>query len=135
MSESSVYRREMAAGDPARPSGLWRAFAGYGLWAVCFTVLYAVHALACTWMFTANLGGQWLSISTITGILFGIWAAFLFCLLVMTGRSGARVRVVRADARPCVLNFMVLLTFIADASAVVVTFISGLPVIFSNTCV
>lgn len=148
------------------PPTLWRAFAGFGLWAVCFTVLYTGHALACTWVASSSgrVGELFGMADGITWLLVVLWLFFVLWLLVLTLRSGSRVRAVRQqvashvehrsddnaayddcrlqnpDSRGWVqvqrrsLRFMVNLTFAADITAVVVTVISGLPVILTPAC-
>lgn len=149
------------------PPTLWRAFAGFGLWAVCFTVLYTAHALVCTWITSpsGDLNTLLTQTGRVTWILVAIWMFFVLWLVVLTLRSGARVRVVRrqrlasldktqsgdtpaadfrlqnpesdgwAQAQRRSLWFMVRLTFVVDISSVVITVISGLPVILTPACV
>lgn len=148
------------------PPTLWRAFAGFGLWAVGFTVLYTGHALACTWVATPSGGvGELFGMAGgVTWLLVGIWLFFLLWLGVLTLRSGLRARTVRhqvakrvehrrdGDA-PCddfrlqnpdssgwvqaqrrSLRFMVNLTFAVDMTAVVITVVSGLPIVLTPAC-
>lgn len=135
MNEQLLYRRSSVTDNMITPPTLWRAFTGYGMWAVCFTILYTGHALGCTWMVTSSHGSPSVSPSTVTGVLAGIWLVFIFYMLAMTVRSGIRARQVRAAVQGRSLRFMVVLTFIADASAVVVIVISGLPIVLTGACV
>lgn len=76
---------------------LWRAFAGFGLWAVCFTVLYTVHALACTWVASSSgsVGELFGGTEGVTWLLVVFWLFFVLWLVVLTLRSGLRARAVR----------------------------------------
>lgn len=118
-----------------RSRALWRAFLGFGLWAICFTLLYVVHALGCTWL-GLPAGDAMATVAPISSkpimwLLATLWAAFVFWLVVLTVRSGARVCAARDQQHR---QWMLRLTFISDIVAVVVTLISGLPVILTPVC-
>lgn len=147
-----------------RPPTLWRAFASLGIWAVCFTVLYTGHALACTMI--AESTGTVLPLGSrgsVTGLLVAIWLFFLLWLSALALRSVARARAVQRQthykeggapvATPAAdyvlqdpasagwvnvyrrsLRFMVMLTLVTDLSSVVITVISGLPIILTPAC-
>lgn len=164
---SLSWRRSPVRAQPGSPPTLWRAFAGFGLWAVAFTVLYTGHALACTWISFSRDSGEalWAGPGAVTGLLAALWAIFVFWLVVLSLRSGAHVRRVnhyvrkrglqnrehgRAAgdfrlqdpdsagwmiARRRSLRFMVVLTFAVDVASVIITVISGLPIIFTPACV
>lgn len=134
MNPPFFYQRSPDRGTMGAPPTLWRAFAGYGVWAVCFTVLYSGHALGCLWILTFSNGSPSVSPSGVNAVLTGIWLFFVFYVLVLTVRSGIRARNGRA-ALQCGSRFMVMLTFIADASSAVVTVITGLPIILTPACV
>lgn len=148
------------------PPTLWRAFAGFGLWAICFTVLYTAHALACTWITgpSGDVNALLTQTGRVTWLLVAIWMFFVLWLIVLSLRSGVRVLAVRrlmlanlgetqsgdtpaADFRlqnpesggstqvqRRSLWFMVRLTFVVDISSVVITVISGFPVILTPAC-
>src|SRR5690554_1347307 len=65
------------------PPTLWRAFTGFGLWAVCFTVLYTAHALACTWIMSPSGDVNALLTQTgrVTWLLVAIWVFFVLWLV------------------------------------------------------
>lgn len=111
--------------------GLWRALSAYGVWAVCFTVLYTFHALGCTGWSSGWPGVPpgLISPAGLDGFLVLTWLGFVAALLVMTWRSGRRV-----GRRPAPAHFMDRLTFLVDASAVVITLASGLPVVLVPAC-
>lgn len=142
------------------PPSLWRAFTGYGLWAVCFTALYTGHALGCAWISAAS-GRVLASPVGLTAGLAMIWMFFILWLLVLTVRSGLWLRAIsaaqngRQHASKDLIDrcfqyaphssvwpplwrrsarFMVVLTLIADASALAVTVVSGLPVVMTPAC-
>ena len=158
--------RPFGVAQSGSPPTLWRAFAGFGLWAVCFTVLYTGHALACTWVArsSGSVGGLFGRVDGVTWLLVVIWLFFVLWLVVLTLRSGLRARAVRHQVGNRVehchesdatndecrlqnphsrgwvqvqrrsLRFMVNLTFVVDITAVVITVISGLPVILTPAC-
>lgn len=154
--------------NAGEPPTLWRAFAGFGIWAVCFTVLYTGHALGCT-LFVAPSGDAMtyspVVMNRLTWLLAGTWMVFVCWLAYMSLRSAVRVRSVDqhlrkkrtvSDAEGLMLNgdgkkrsvgtstwnlvrcrslrFMVILTFVADASSVVITVTVGLPIVLTPVC-
>lgn len=114
-----------------RVPGLWRALSAYGLWAVCFTVLYTLHALGCTGWSAGwpGVAPGLISPVGLAGLLVLVWLGFIAALLAMTWRSGRRLR-----PRCAPTPFMDRLTFLVDASAVVITLASGLPVVLVPAC-
>lgn len=114
------------------PPGMWRAIASYSVWAVCFTVLYTGHALACTAWADAGAAavGAAAAPATVRMALFALWFVFILWLLILTRRS--RQRYLHGANGP---GFMPRLVYLLDASAVVVTVVSGLPVVLSPACV
>ena len=141
VSSSSGVNRSvsvMAAGLTSPPS-LWRAFTGYGLWALCFTVLYAGHALGCVYGYgvAASSSGAFAATATTTGLfwlLTAIWMFFVLWLMVLFKRNRATFAAPEAQASRRSARFMVVLTFVADLSAVAITVISGLPVLLTPVC-
>lgn len=161
-----LQSRSCGTAQPGPPPTLWRAFAGFGLWAVCFTVLYTGHALACTWFVprTGELNELQTMTASVVWLLVAIWVFFLLWLVVLTLRSGAKAwrvgrqphnssegsspeqtsvdefRLQNPDSAGWTqvhrrsLSFMVKLTFVVDVSSVVITVISGLPVILTPAC-
>lgn len=113
------------------PPGMWRAIASYSVWAVCFTVLYTGHALACTaWVDAGGAGvGAAVAPATVRMALFALWLVFIVWLLILARRSRQRYR--HGANAP---GFMPRLIYLLDASAVVVTVVSGLPVVLSPVC-
>lgn len=128
--------------DNATAPTLWRAFAGFGLWAVCFTVLYTVHALGCTWFVTPTSDEIFLSpamTGAVVWLLIIIWIFFILLLLVLTWRSAIRFRVMSRQpycgtTGRMSRRFMLILTFVSDSTAVVITATSGLPIIMTPVC-
>lgn len=134
MNEQSLYRRIFASEAITAPT-LWRAFASYGVWAVCFTVLYTGHALGCTWILTSGRSGLTVSPAAVTSILIGVWLFFVVAQLMLAVRSAIRAKAVRPQAPGRTRQFMSSLTVIADASALGVTLITGLPIILTKACI
>lgn len=135
MNGLSLFRHSSGAALSIEPPSLWRAFAGYGLWAICFTVLYTGHALSCTWISSSGNENLALLPVHVSGALTGVWVFFIVWIVLLTIRSGRWVRDTRANARRRSLRFMVALTLIADASAGVAIIITGLPIILTRACV
>lgn len=135
MNGQPLHDRNSIKRNPIAPPSLWRAFTGYGLWAVCFTVLYTGHALGCMWVPGSSRFGTPTSTAMVTGVLAAIWMGFVTFQLLLTARSGIKLRAVRTEVQDRTRRFMVALTFIADSSAVAVTVISGLPIIMTQACV
>lgn len=160
------WSHSFGSAQSGSPPTLWRAFAGFGLWAICFTVLYTAHALACTWItsHSGDVNALLTQTGRVTWLLVAIWVFFVLWLIVLTLRSGARVRAVKrqmseslegtqrgdtpaadfrlqnpesdgwAQAQRRSLWFMVRLTFIVDITSVVITVISGFPVVLTPAC-
>jgi hypothetical protein len=114
---------------------LLRAFAGFGVWSLCFVFLYGVQAIWCLEQF---------SLPPLIGklVLLGIWILHAGLLLVWLCRPGlGRKRATRSDNYNSLLldqaafSFMRRLTVIIDATALTAVVFTGLPLLFLKVCV
>lgn len=122
---------EQSGTAPEVGPGLWRAVVSYGLWALCFTALYTAHALGCTAWDEGLMtrGGSEGMPDHVRGMLILLWAGFLMGMFLLVLRSRRQYRH-QAGASP----FMTRFTYLADASAVIITLASGLPVVLTPAC-
>lgn len=125
-------------GGPSAPS-LWRAVAGWSLWAVCLSVLYAGHALGCR----MAAGGTILSYfpappmsGAVSWGLAVVWAVGIVAHAVLAARSWRRMRIVSSAGQRAAGNAgaLAMLAWVMDASAMAATVVIGLPVIAVPAC-
>ncbi|MDX3893252.1 hypothetical protein [Pusillimonas sp.] len=109
--------------------GVWRAIAGFILWAAAFVVLYVGHALGCLYVPSS------IQPATVTAALVVLWAVHLAAAAVLAWRSGGRLRLLRHDGeRRVQARFMWRATFLIDASALGAIVVTGLPLLAFPAC-
>lgn len=114
-----------ASANSAAPS-LWRAIAGFIIWAIAFVVLYVGHALACRYV---------INISLVSATLVLLWAIHLAWVTVLAGRSYRHVRRGRSSrVGQEHLRFMWRVTMLLDFFSVGAVFLTGLPVLAVPAC-
>lgn len=126
-----------SAAEPRTPRlapGLWRAVAGWAVWAVAFTVLYAGHALACRYVDLGN--PETLTPTGVTSGMLMLWGAFALANGFLTAKSWMRSRQVttRKDRPSLRDEFMCRLALVLDATALCATIVTGLPVLVTPVC-
>jgi len=120
----------MRGWNASSPSpGVWRAIAGFIVWALAFVVLYVGHALGCLYVPSS------IQPATVTAALLVLWAAHLAAGALLAWRSGGRSWLLRHDGdrrpRAC---FMWRATFLIDAFALGAIFVTGLPLLAFPAC-
>ncbi|WP_397473363.1 hypothetical protein [Pusillimonas sp.] len=109
--------------------GVWRAIAGFIVWAVAFTVLYVGHALACL-----SVPSE-MRASTVSLALGVLWAAHLLACAALAWRSGGQWRRLRhGHGEGLHGRFMWRTTFLIDVSALGAVFVTGLPLLVFPAC-
>ncbi|TFL10005.1 hypothetical protein CSC67_18300 [Pusillimonas caeni] len=109
--------------------GVWRAIAGFIVWASAFVVLYAGHALGCVYVPSS------IQPATVTAALVVLWAVHMAAGAALAWRSGGRLRLLRHDGDCRVrARFMWRAAFLIDASALGATFVTGLPLLAFPAC-
>lgn len=118
-------------GDPFREApGVWRAIAGFVVWAAAFVVLYAGHALGCLHA-PADMPSF-----AVSAVLWVLWAAHLAAGAALAWHGGTRLRRLTRDGDPHgQARFMWRVTFLADVSALGAVFVTGLPLLVFPACV
>lgn len=134
MRDESSSRDSFAAVQLAAP-GLWRALAGWSMWAVCLTVLYTGHALGCR--MAALLEGSASAAGTVSWLLVATWAVFLggHAVLAVSGWRRMRAMQPTSGVGSYPARSLALLTWAMDASAAAATVATGVPVVVVPACV
>ncbi len=119
-------RRE--SGTPRTP-GIWRAMAGFMVWAAAFVVLYTGHALGCLYVpSTFTPAG-------LTAVLMVLWALHLAACAVLAVHSGRRSCGMRREGSAAAPSrFMWRATFLTDALALLAVLVTGLPLLAFPAC-
>ncbi|NYT43223.1 hypothetical protein [Pollutimonas thiosulfatoxidans] len=122
-----------------RPT-LWRALAGYSLWAVCLTILYAAHALGCRYAEAAGsvamlhapaMGGL------ISWALAVVWLVFIAGNVWLAMQSWKRWHGAgnQQDPTTVATSRLARVTVALDVSAVAATLVTGLPILLVPACI
>lgn len=127
-------------GARPRPAtrGLWRAAAGWALWAVTFSMLYAGHALGCRMAAGGPLLAPLHAPPLAGAVAWGLGVVWALCIAghgVLLARSLRRAREAAgserdaSDVRP-----LANVTWVMDACAMAATVVTGLPVMTVAAC-
>ncbi|MVW78274.1 hypothetical protein [Bordetella sp. 02P26C-1] len=127
-----THKRDIVA--TTNRSGLWRAVAGWAVWAVGFTALYVAHSLACRYVGGAGIAP--LPASGVGVSLLWLWAAFVAANGVLVALSYRRWRSSRAasSTEPEAGHFIAKLVFGLDISAMCAMLATGIPVFMLPAC-
>lgn len=119
----------LASDASGSKAGLWRAIAGFIIWAVAFVALYVGHATGCLY------APSTFQPATLRLGLVVMWLLMLMIVAVLALRSGVRRYGLRdnrsLDAHAC---FTWRITFLIDLFALGAVFITGLPLLLIQTC-
>ena len=118
-------------GSAAWRPGLWRAMAGFIVWAVAFVFLYAGHAIGCLY---APVSVQPLTIRNLLIVLWVVHILFLAALLWTSCRRRNAHLVSSARQKEESVRFMWRVVSLLDVLALVSVLITGLPLLLVPPC-
>ncbi|WP_144631116.1 hypothetical protein [Bordetella genomosp. 13] len=139
-SSPSLTGRRKDGSRRSATRGLWRALAGWSLWALTLTTLYAGHALGCRMAAGGPLLAPLQAPPLAGAVSWGLALVWLSCIVahvVLTTHSLRRARAAAATGRGGseAARALTGAAWMMDACATVATVVTGLPVITAAACV